>query len=96
MLYEGLGTKFLLKQSYLVSTQAVYSTRWNPGIPHIFACGTRDKKITVHDTRDRTRPQISIITGAPVGCVRWRPLMNDPHVLASSSSVMDHQVENCH
>ncbi|CAD7965406.1 unnamed protein product [Amoebophrya sp. A25] len=96
MLYEGIGARFVLKQAFALSTQAVYSARWNTGVCNIFAAGTRDKKIAVYDTRreGRGRPCISILTSAPVGCVRWRPThaLCDPHILASSSSVMDHQI----
>ncbi|CAD7942628.1 unnamed protein product [Amoebophrya sp. A120] len=94
LLYEGSASRFARKSAYLVSSgQAVYSVRFSPGIPHMFAAGTRDKKITVFDAREQgKKPCTQIKVGCPVSCIRWRPLANDPHVLATCSNIMDHQI----
>jgi hypothetical protein len=38
------------------------------------------------------RAALTILGTSPVGCIRWQPIGNFPSLLASSSSVMDHQI----
>lgn len=95
ILYDmGLGNcmgQCTQKSSYYISARTIYSARFSGKDENIFCAASGDKHIRIFDIRSpNDGPAANIVTGSSVQCVRWRPYSST--VLASSASVMDHNL----